>query len=73
MSSGNREPIGAIDVIAVRRRDGSIECTPFHARFNKVARKGEKNIVKLLVNGKVSNISMKLGSMGEVTPTPSII
>lgn len=61
-----QEPIGAIDVVAIKRFDGSISCGPFHARFSKVAKKGEKNIVKLIVNGQESRISMKLGPMGEV-------
>ena len=26
---------GAIDIIAVKRDDGSIDCTPFHVRFGK--------------------------------------
>ena len=58
--------MGAIDVIAIRHSDGSLTCSPFHARFRKLSRKGERNVVRLLVNGRPSNISMKLGSMGEV-------
>jgi len=27
---------GALDVVAVRHRDGSIKCTPFHARFGRL-------------------------------------
>jgi len=27
---------GALDVVAVRHSDGSIRCTPFHARFGRL-------------------------------------
>ena len=56
---------GAIDVIAVRRADGTLSCSPFHVKLGKASKKGEKKIVKLKVNGKDVDLSMKLGPAGE--------
>jgi phosphatidate phosphatase LPIN len=56
---------GAIDVIAVRKADGTISCSPFHVKLGKASKKGEKKIVKLKVNGKAVDLSMKLGPAGE--------
>jgi len=64
--SQQQDSIGAIDVIAVRKSDGNINCSPFHVRFQRTAGRRENKVVRLKVNGKESNISMKLGSMGEV-------
>lgn len=27
---------GAVDIVAVRKPDGSLQCTPFHVRFGKL-------------------------------------
>ena len=56
---------GAIDVIAVRRMDGSVCCSPFHVKLGKVSKKGERRIVTLKVNSKDVSLSMKLGPAGE--------
>jgi hypothetical protein len=64
MGSQN-SPAGAIDVIAVRRPDGSISCSPFHVKLAKASKKGEKKIVNLKVNGQVVDLSMKVGPAGE--------
>lgn len=56
---------GAIDVIAIRKEDGSLSCSPFHVKLGRSARKGEKGIVKMRVNGEEVELSMKLGPAGE--------
>lgn len=56
---------GAIDVVAIRRGDGRMFCSPFHVKLGKVSKKGEKRIVKLRVNGNEIDLSMKLGPAGE--------
>lgn len=56
---------GAIDVIAVRKPDGTLSCSPFHVKLGKASKSGEKRIVKLKVNGKDVELSMKLGPAGE--------
>ena len=56
---------GAIDIIAVRRSDGSLSCSPFHVKLGKIPKKGEKKIVSLKVNGRDVPLSMKLGPAGE--------
>ncbi len=58
-------PAGAIDVIAVRRDDGSLLCSPFHIKLGKASKKGEKKMVKIRVNGKEVEVFMKLGQAGE--------
>jgi phosphatidate phosphatase PAH1 len=58
-------PAGAIDVIAIRNPDGTLACSPFHVQLGKPAKKGEKKVVKLRVNGKSVDLSMKLGPAGE--------
>ena len=63
---GSQQPkVGAIDVIAIKRKDNNISCGPFHVRFNKGVKKTDKKIVKVKVNGNDSGLSMKLGSAGE--------
>mmetsp|Transcript_736 Transcript_736/g.1138 ORF Transcript_736/g.1138 Transcript_736/m.1138 type:complete len:693 (+) Transcript_736:1963-4041(+) len=56
---------GAIDVCAVKRKDGSILCTPFYIRFGrlKVLDSGEKTI-RIMVNEKLTDMCMKIGSNG---------
>lgn len=56
---------GAIDVIAIRKADGGLSCSPFHVKLGKSSKKGEKGIVKVTVNGKDVELSMKLGPAGE--------
>jgi phosphatidate phosphatase LPIN len=57
---------GAIDIIVVRQQDGSFKCTPFHVRFGrlKVLRSREK-VIRIMVNGKLTDICMKIGDAGE--------
>lgn len=57
---------GAIDVIAIRKHDGSMSCSPFHVKLGKVSKKGERRVVTLKVNGKEVSLLMKLGPAGEV-------
>lgn len=47
---------GAIDVIAVRKPDGSLSCSPFHVKLGKAGKPGEKRVVKLTVNGQVGKL-----------------
>lgn len=57
---------GCIDVIVVRRLDGSLQCSPFHVRFGKmgVLRSREK-VVDMEINGEPVDLHMKLGDNGE--------
>lgn len=57
---------GAIDVVVVRREDGSFIGSPFHVRFGKlgVLRSREK-IVDIEINGEPVELQMKLGDAGE--------
>eukprot|EP01038_Epipyxis_sp_PR26KG_P010042 gene10042-13500_t len=68
---------GAIDVIAIRHADGTISCSPFHVKIGKSAvKRDSKKIVRLKVNGKEVDLSMKIGPAGEaffVTKTREII
>jgi len=57
---------GSIDVIAIRQPDGSLKCTPFHARFGKFKLlKSKDKVVRLQVNGADVPLRMKLGEAGE--------
>lgn len=57
---------GAIDVIVVDHPDGTLACSPFHVRFGKfqILKPSQKK-VEVIVNGKPTNIPMKLGDSGE--------
>lgn len=57
---------GCIDVVVVRQRDGTYQCSPFHVRFGKlgVLRSKEK-VIDIEVNGETVDLHMKLGDNGE--------
>uniref|UniRef100_A0A667WMB3 phosphatidate phosphatase n=1 Tax=Myripristis murdjan TaxID=586833 RepID=A0A667WMB3_9TELE len=57
---------GCIDVVVVRQRDGTYQCSPFHVRFGKlgVLRSKEK-VIDIEVNGEPVDLHMKLGDSGE--------
>ncbi|XP_063155217.1 phosphatidate phosphatase LPIN2 isoform X2 [Candoia aspera] len=57
---------GCIDVIVVRRQDGTYLCSPFHVRFGKlgVLRSKEK-VIDIEINGEAVDLHMKLGDNGE--------
>lgn len=57
---------GAIDVIVVENEKGEMHCSPFHVRFGKfqLLRPSQKK-VKVIVNGEVTDIPMKLNDEGE--------
>ena len=57
---------GAIDIIVVEQPDGKLSCSPFHVRFGKfqILKPSQKK-VQVLVNGKTTNIPMKLADNGE--------
>uniref|UniRef100_A0A8C9TUY9 phosphatidate phosphatase n=1 Tax=Scleropages formosus TaxID=113540 RepID=A0A8C9TUY9_SCLFO len=57
---------GCIDVVVVRQRDGSFQCSPFHVRFGKlgVLRSKEK-VIDIEINGEPVDLHMKLGDNGE--------
>ncbi|KAJ8279800.1 hypothetical protein COCON_G00068660 [Conger conger] len=57
---------GCIDVVVVRQRDGSYQCSPFHVRFGKlgVLRSKEK-VIDIEINGEPVELQMKLGDNGE--------
>ena len=57
---------GAIDVIVVENEHGELNCSPFHVRFGKfqLLRPSQKK-VDFIINGKLTNLPMKLGDGGE--------
>lgn len=57
---------GCIDVVVVRQKDGSYQCSPFHVRFGKlgVLRSKEK-VIDIEINGEPVDLHMKLGDNGE--------
>ncbi|XP_030629689.1 phosphatidate phosphatase LPIN2 isoform X2 [Chanos chanos] len=57
---------GCIDVVVVRQKDGSFQCSPFHVRFGKlgVLRSKEK-VIDIEINGEPVDLHMKLGDNGE--------
>ncbi|CDR42905.1 CYFA0S10e03664g1_1 [Cyberlindnera fabianii] len=57
---------GAIDVIVVENEAGDLQCSPFHVRFGKfqLLRPSQKK-VDFIINGKMTNLPMKLGDGGE--------
>lgn len=57
---------GCIDVVVVRQKDGSYQCSPFHVRFGKlgVLRSKEK-VIDIEINGEPVELHMKLGDNGE--------
>uniref|UniRef100_A0A6Q2XJY3 phosphatidate phosphatase n=1 Tax=Esox lucius TaxID=8010 RepID=A0A6Q2XJY3_ESOLU len=57
---------GCIDVVVVKQRDGTYQCSPFHVRFGKlgVLRSKEK-VIDIEVNGESVELHMKLGDNGE--------
>ncbi|XP_028987251.1 phosphatidate phosphatase LPIN2 isoform X2 [Betta splendens] len=57
---------GCIDVVVVRQRDGTYQCSPFHVRFGKlgVLRSKEK-VIDIEVDGEPVDLHMKLGDNGE--------
>ncbi len=65
LGTSPQNPAGAIDIVAVKREDGSIFCSPFHVKLGTTCKKGEKKPVKILVNGKEVDVSMRLGPVGE--------
>ncbi|KAJ3593530.1 hypothetical protein NHX12_005864 [Muraenolepis orangiensis] len=68
---------GCIDVIVVRRPDGSLHCSPFHVRFGKIGvLRSREKVVDIEINGEVVSLHMKLGDKGEaffVTETEDML
>ena len=77
---GTRVGAGAIDVVAIRGSDGKItSCSPFHVKLpasnvppsrakkkeGEAPSKRDKRVVKMKVNGREVELSMKVGSAGE--------
>ena len=57
---------GAIDIVCVKHKDGSLHCTPFHVRFGKlILVHATDKQVQLRVNGVPVDLIMKLGAAGE--------
>ena len=57
-------------MVAIRKSNGVIECSPFHVKLNnsknvKDKKDGFSKIVRLKVNGASVPLSMKLGRAGE--------
>ncbi|XP_064382540.1 phosphatidate phosphatase LPIN2-like [Halichondria panicea] len=57
---------GAIDIIVIRQKDGSLKSTPFHVRFGKlgVLRTGDLKEIELEINGEVVDLHMKVDESG---------
>lgn len=57
---------GCIDVVVIRQKDGTYQCSPFHVRFGKlgVLRSKEK-VIDIEINGEPVDLHMKLGDNGE--------
>jgi hypothetical protein len=64
---------GAVDVLVVRQRDGSLKSTPFHARFGKlgVLRTGDYKEVEITLNGKEVDLPMVIDETGKIFFTQS--
>ena len=58
---------GAVDIVAVRQRDGSVRTTPFYVRFGKFqgVLKSRERIVHVDVNGERSGVEMAISNSGE--------
>ncbi|CAG9310373.1 unnamed protein product [Blepharisma stoltei] len=57
---------GALDVIVIEHEDGTLHCTPFHVIFGKFkVLKSRAKIVKITVNGVLTDITMKLNDKGK--------
>eukprot|EP00042_Codosiga_hollandica_P046276 m.484758 g.484758 ORF g.484758 m.484758 type:complete len:787 (-) comp57204_c0_seq4:21-2381(-) len=57
---------GAIDVLVVKQADGSFRSSPFHVRFGKInLLRPSGNVVEVKVNGKRSDLAMRVGPLGE--------
>ncbi|KAL4624687.1 phosphatidate phosphatase LPIN2-like [Arapaima gigas] len=57
---------GCIDVVVVRQRDGSYQCSPFHVRFGKLGvLHSKEKVIDIEVNGEPVDLHMKLGDNGE--------
>mmetsp|Transcript_15546 Transcript_15546/g.31451 ORF Transcript_15546/g.31451 Transcript_15546/m.31451 type:complete len:718 (-) Transcript_15546:2010-4163(-) len=64
---------GAMDVIVLQEEDGTLRCTPFHARFGKLKLfKSREKLVEVWVNGRKSELTMRLGRAGEAYFTEEI-
>lgn len=59
---------GCIDVVVVRQRDGTYQCSPFHVRFGKlgVLRSKEKVVSLPTYSTKISSVNGKCESLSEV-------
>eukprot|EP00762_Andalucia_godoyi_P007835 ANDGO_01738.mRNA.1 Phosphatidate phosphatase PAH2 len=57
---------GAIDVLIIEHDDGSLKSSPFHVRFGRLkCLRSREKLVRLRVNGELTNIHMKIGYAGE--------
>ncbi|KAA8494956.1 Phosphatidate phosphatase PAH2 [Porphyridium purpureum] len=57
---------GAMDVIVVRRADGTLHSTPFHVRFGKLRLlRSREKLVSVQLDGEPTSLQLTLGSAGE--------
>ena len=58
---------GAVDIVAVRQRDGSVRTTPFYVRFGKFqgVLKSKERVVRIDVNGESCGVEMAISNSGE--------
>ncbi|XP_014767628.1 phosphatidate phosphatase LPIN3 isoform X2 [Octopus bimaculoides] len=57
---------GSIDVIIIQHEDDTYSCSPFHVRFGKIGvLHAREKVVDITINGKPSDLHMKLGEAGE--------
>ena len=58
---------GAVDIVAVRQRNGSVRTTPFYVRFGKFqgVLKSKERVVRIDVNGESCGVEMAISNSGE--------
>lgn len=57
---------GVNDVIVVKSSSGELKCSPFQLRFSKLKFTSSRNQVHILVNGKLTDITMSITSQGDL-------
>lgn len=55
---------GAVDIVAVRQKDGTLKSSPFYVRFGKYQTFSRNRRVKIVVNGAEMDFGLELGQYG---------
>ncbi|CAI2381834.1 unnamed protein product [Moneuplotes crassus] len=57
---------GCVDIVVIEQEDGTLVTSPFHVRFGKLKLlKSTQKEVSISINGKKSQLKMKIGKSGE--------